>query len=275
MTQAGVIADVLAELRGQLSGQTYHWPADQEEIVKAAMARLKDIPPEAAVEFTLTSLRIVRDEHQGWPGHVLNKILGNVLRRNLTFTEDQVVEMIELASLPHREFPYRGILKAAESMAETPRVAEALRVLRPCITEFLGGSEARDLHARIDILLNGPAPNTSLEVQGAWSQKVFQEISTSSHRSAWERIFCHASELKSSEAPKKWRATARQLVDELGKDIYLEAAIRWLEIGPSPDRPVVQISSGEAELQKGFVWFLATRPMSVLPPCSPISLLRR
>jgi hypothetical protein len=123
MTQADLIADVLAELRGQLSGQTYYWPADQEELVKAAMARLKDIPPEAAVEFTLTSLRIVRDEHQGWPGHLLNKILGNVLRRNLTFTEDQVVELIELASVPHREFPYRGILKAAESTAVTPRSA--------------------------------------------------------------------------------------------------------------------------------------------------------
>jgi hypothetical protein len=257
MTQADVIADVLAELRGQLSGQTYYRAADQEEIVKAAMARLTDVPSEAAVQFTLTSLRIVREEHQTWLAHVLNKTVGNVLRRNLTFTEDQVVEMIELASLPHREFPYRGILKAAESRAGTPRVAEALRRLRPCITEFLGGSEARDLHARIDILLNGPAPNTSLEVQGAWSQKVFQEISTSPHRSTWERIFRHAADLKSSEAPKKWRATGRQLIDELGGDIFLEAAIRWLEIGPSPHRPVVQISSGEAELQKGFVWFLA------------------
>src|ERR1700686_2007624 len=241
MTPADVIVDVLAELRSQLSGQTYYWPADQEEKNRAALARLKDVPPEAAVEFTLTSLRIVREEHQSWLGHVLNKVLGNVLRRKLTFTEGQVVEMIELASVPHREFPFKGILKAAESTPVTPRVAEALRGLRPCITEFLGGSEARDLHARIDILLNGPTPRTSLPVQGAWSQVVFQEISGSENRGEREHIFFHSAEFNSSVASKKWRVTARQLVETLGQDIFLAAAARWLALGPTPDRAGVQI----------------------------------
>ena len=99
-----------------------------------------------------------------------------MLRRKLTFTEDQLLETIGLVSVPHREFPFKGILNAVEFVGVTPRIAEALRPLRPCITEYLGGSEMRHLQTRIDNLVNGPAPKTSLAVQGAWSQVVFQEI---------------------------------------------------------------------------------------------------
>ncbi|MBZ5618693.1 MAG: DUF4132 domain-containing protein [Acidobacteriia bacterium] len=263
-SQTEFVADIIAGVRRQMSGKTDLWPFEQDEILNSVLERLKDAPPEAATEFTLSGLRLVRQE-QSWPTYILNKATGNVLRRKLNFTEDQVVEMIELVSVPHREFPFKGILKAAESLPMSPRIADALRGLRPCITEFLGGGEARDLHARIDNLLHGPAPQTSLEVQGSWSQIVFQEISASAQRSAWERIFFHTAELKSSEAPKKWRATARQLVEELGRAVFLEAAGRWLALGSSPHRPGVQISSGEAEYQTGFLWFLAGETDDRLP----------
>ena len=265
MPSTSLVEDVLAELRNHFSGQGYYTPKQRDEILNAAMAPLKDAPPEAAVEFVLTGLRIVREEPSTWFVHALNHGVGNLLRRKLTFTEDQLVEFITLVSVPHREFPFKGILNAVESSGTTPRIAEALALLRPCITEFLGGSEARDLHARIDILLNGPLPKTTLPVEGAWSQLVFQEISASANRSAWEPIFFHSAELKSSEAPKKWRGTARQLVDALGQDVFLEAALRWLALGPSPNRPGVQISSGEAEFQKGFLWFLANHTDERLP----------
>src|SRR5579864_2887475 len=206
MPETAVVADVLEELRTHFSGEGYYYPKQRDEMVGRATAPLKDAPAEAAVEFVLAGLRIVREEPGSWFAHALNHAVGSVLRRRLVFTEDQLAEIIRLVSVPHREFPFKGILNAVESAGVTPRVAEALQALRPCITEFLGGSQARDLHARIDILLNGPAPKTSLAVQGAWSQVVFQEISGSAHRGAWERIFSHCIDLKSSEAPKKWRA---------------------------------------------------------------------
>ena len=192
MAQTALVADVLAGLRGHFSVETYYDAGQLGEILSQALAPLKDAPPEAAVEFALAGLRIVREERSTWFSHALNHAVGVVLRRKLTFTEDQLVEIIGLVSVPHREFPFKGILNAVESAGMTPRLADALRRLRPCITEYLGGSEARDLHARIDNLLNGPAPETSLAVQGAWSQIVLQEISGSAHRSAWEHIFSHA-----------------------------------------------------------------------------------
>ena len=263
--QTELVSDVLADIRRQLSGKTMVYPVERDQVVRAAMDQLKGAPPEAAVEFVLAGLRLVRDGRRDWAMDALRAVVGGVLRRKLPFTEDQVVEAIELVSVEHQEFPFPGVLKAAESVPLTDRIAEALRRLRPCITEYLGGSQARDLHARIDNLLTGEAPHTSLAVQGAWSQIVFQEISESPQRAVWERTFCHAAELKSSEPPKKWRATAQQFVGELGTETFLEAAVHWLALGVSPNRTGVQVSSGEAEFQAGFLWFFAGQTDERLP----------
>ena len=264
MTQTDLVAEILSEIRRQLPGTTMVWPGEMEQMVRSTLKRLEDAPPEAAVEFVLTGLRVMREE-RSWATEVLKGAVGGVLRRKLPFTEDQVVEMIERVSVGHQEFPFKGVLNAAESVPMSPRIADALRRLRPSITEYLGGSVARDLHARIDNLLHGPAPETSLTVQGAWSQIVFKEISESPQRSAWERIFVHAAELKSSEASKKWRAEAGRLVEALGRETFHEAAARWLALGASPDRPGVQLSSREAEFQTGFLWFLAGHSHEALP----------
>ena len=263
--QTEPVTEVLAEIQRQFSGKTIVSPGELDGVVHAALERLKECPPEKAVEFVLAGLRLARNGRRDWPMHALIAVVGGVLRRKLPFTEEQVVEAIALVSVEHQDFPFAGVLKAAESVPMTDRIAEALRRLRPCITEYLGGSQVRDLHARIDNLLTGGAPQTSLAVQGAWSQIIFREISESPQRAVWERIFCHAAELKSSEAPKKWRAAAQQFVGELGKETFLEAAGRWLALGVSPNRSGVQVSSGEAEFQAGFLWFLAGQTDERLP----------
>ena len=259
------VADVLANVRREVAGRKVMWQIDAAEIAQSALTRLKDCQPETAIEFVLAGLRLCRPERETWETVVVRDAVGQVLRRRLPFTEDQVLEMIGLISVVNRPFPFKGVLNAAQSVPMSPRLAEALKRLRPCITEYLGGSDMRDLHARIDLLLNGPRADTSLEAQGAWSQAVLAEIAKSPEKNLWERIFQHALDLKSSEAPQKWRNSARKLVDELGCETFLEAAARWLEMGPSPGRPGVQISSGEAEYQKGFLWFLAGQTDERLP----------
>jgi hypothetical protein len=184
MRHTTLVADVLDDLRGRFAGQNYYDPTQRDESINAVLAPLQDAPPEFAVEFVLTGLRVVREGPGSWFVHAVNHAVGKVLRRKPIFAEGQLVEMIELVSVPHREFPFKGILNAVQSFAMTPRIAGALRLLRPCISEFLGGSEARDLHSRIDILMHGPVPKTALAAEGAWSQIVFQEISESAQRPA-------------------------------------------------------------------------------------------
>ena len=122
MSQADFVLDVLTDLRNQISNQGYLWAGQRNEVLDSLLAHLRDAPPETVIEFTLTALRLVLQE-QGWLSHVLNQALGTVLRRNLPFTEDQVVEMLELVSVPHQSLPFKGVLKAAEALPVTPRKA--------------------------------------------------------------------------------------------------------------------------------------------------------
>ena len=256
MAETNLVADVLEQIRRELADQTFLRSENSERAARRALEQLQDAPSGVAIEFAISGLQVIREDRT-WVGRAVHQAVGMVLRCKLDFTEDQVVRMIELVSVEHREFPFRGVLKAAATVSMSPRIAAALAQLRPCITEYLGGREERDLHAAIDNLLNGPAPPTALTVQGAWSQAVFQEIARSPRQQAWEQIFVHAAGLKSSDPPRKWRAAAQDLVKQIGPGAFLEAAARWLEMGPSPARPGVQLSSGEAEFQTGFVWFLA------------------
>ena len=57
-----------------------------------------------------------------------------------------------------------------------------------------------------------------------------------------------AAELKSSEASKKWRDGLASWSMQLGRDVFLEAAARWLALGRVPTVPGVQISSGRGRI---------------------------
>ncbi len=264
MAETNLVVDVLEEIRRELADQTFLRAEDGERAARRALEQLQGAPSDVATNFAISGLQVVREDRT-WVGRAVHQAVRMVLRCKLDFTEEQVVRLIELVSVEHREFPFRGVLQAAASVQMSPRIAAALAQLRPCITEYLGGGEARDLHAAIDNLLNGPAPPTALTVQGAWSQAVFQEIAESPQQQTWEQIFVHAAGLKSSEAPRKWRTAAQNLVNQVGQAAFLDAAARWLELGPSPGRPGVQLSSGEAEFQTGFVWFLADCGAERLP----------
>ena len=44
-----LVTDVLSEIRRHLSGKMTVWPHEQDEVVRAALGRLKEALPEAAV----------------------------------------------------------------------------------------------------------------------------------------------------------------------------------------------------------------------------------
>src|SRR5215472_12677210 len=106
MSQASLVADVLADLRGHFSAEKHYFPKQRDEVITRLLAPLKDAPPDAAVEFVLAGLRTIREESSTWLAHALNHAVASVLRRKLGFTEDQLLEMIGLVSVPHREFPF-------------------------------------------------------------------------------------------------------------------------------------------------------------------------
>jgi hypothetical protein len=226
-----------------------------EDSAAVALELLKKAPADLYVPFVLEALRIAREETT-FASAALASAAGTILRRKLSFTEEQARRLVETVAVPRSSFPYRGVLKVAESVPMSPDLAEALRQLRPCITEYLGGPEMKALHERIDRLLaiaDGAPTVPALAPQGPWSEAVFQEARGSAE---WMAVFQHVAELKQSEPSNKWRARARELILTLGKGRFDQAATRWLQLGPSPSQPGVQLSSKESDYEKGFLWLL-------------------
>src|SRR5580658_6834017 len=59
-----------------------------------------------------------------------------------------------------------------------------------------------------------------------------------------------------SAASKKSQTEAVNLTARSGPAEVVDAARRWLALGPTPGEMTIQAGEGEATYQKGFVWIL-------------------
>jgi hypothetical protein len=127
--------------------------------------------------------------------------------------------------------------------------------LRGCVTPYQGSAEMKEIHERIDVLIGG-RKEEALAPAGAWSQTVFREVSASGNKFEWHALLLHARSLTQSTASKQWQTEAVNLATRIGQADVLEAARRWLALGPTPGETTIQAPEAEATYQKGFVWVL-------------------
>src|SRR5205085_11817219 len=132
--------------------------------------------------------------------------------------------------------------------------------------EWHGGREMKDMHEQIDTLLGG-AKEKPAEAASGWSRQVFQEIDASAKQILWRGLFLHARSLTQSSASRRWIAEAVEYVDKIGRAEFVEAARRWLALGPMPDMPAnIQMPEDEAAYQKGFIWTIGAVGETSLAP---------
>lgn len=185
--------------------------------------------------------------------------LAQILRRKLSFTPAQVQQMVDWTAVPKRDFPYRGILKAVESVPLTPELAAGLRVMRSHVDEFIGGTEMRAVHERIDALLAGPQKVAAAPpIFGPWSSNVVPGLDP--------ELLSLAVALKQSEPPAKWRQLAADTAARIGHDRLREWALQWLALGPTPGVTGVPMDVKESEFVKSMLW--------LLPPVADARLVR-
>src|SRR5208283_2078724 len=101
---------------------------------------------------------------------------------------------------------------------------------------------------------------------GAWSQTVFREVSASGKEFEWQALLLHARSLTESSASKKWQTEAVNLTTRIGQSEVLDAARRWLALGPTPGDTTIQAPEAEAAYQKGFVWVLGALGRASIAP---------
>ena len=226
------------------------------EIVHEPLQRLKAAPAEERVAFVFEAAGLSGAPYIISLRVALKSIVSLLLRAGLPLTSEDAERLVAKISRPQLVFPYKALLSALQDVPMTPGLRDALLRLRPMITAYHGGPEMKEIHERIDALVHGEKEKPVAAVSG-WSRQVFQEIVGSPQQMAWRGLFLHFRALTQSNASRKWQQEAVAKVDLIGRAAFLEAAHRWLVLGPMPGEPThLQMREDEADYQKGFIWTL-------------------
>jgi hypothetical protein len=232
-----------------------HRERDVLNYLESPIKRLKAEPPEVRLAFVFEALQeIVRSSAFLFKVQ-LKVVAACLLRGGIALSAVESVKLVELVSQPKLPFPFKAVLSAIERAPRTPALLTALHQLRGNVTRYQGEAEMKEIHERIDVLIGGPKEEP-LAPAGAWSQIVFREVSASQKEFEWRALLLHARSLTQSTASKKWQTDAVNLTARIGQAEVLEAARRWLALGPTPGETTIQAPEAEATYQKGLVWVL-------------------
>ena len=225
------------------------------QLVEEPLSRLKSEPSEVRVQFVFEALNGIISAQSAIFKAVLKAIAASLLRSGVALNSIEAVRLVEVVSRPNLPFPYKAILTAIDGAPRTPALVTALHYLRGKVTRYQGQAEMKEIHERIDVLIGGPREK-ALAPAGAWSQTVFQEVSTSEKKFEWHALLLHARSLSQSTASRKWQGEATNLTSKIGHAEVLDSARRWLALSPTPGQTSIQTPEAEADYQKGLVWVL-------------------
>jgi hypothetical protein len=225
------------------------------KFVEAPLNRLKSEPPEVRLVFVFEALNEIGRNSSFHLKVVLKSVVAALLRSGIELNAVEAVRLVELVSCPQVPFPFKAVLATVSGAPRTPALLTALHRLRGCVTSYQGSAEMKEIHERIDVLIGGPK-EVALAPAGAWSQTVFREVSASAKKFEWHALLLHARSLTQSTASQKWQAEAVNLATRIGQADVVDAARRWLALGPTPGETTIQAPEAEASYQKGFIWVL-------------------
>jgi Domain of unknown function (DUF4132) len=232
-----------------------HRERDVLKFVEAPLNRLKSQSPEIRLAFVFEALNeIVRSQSFHFK-LMLKSVVASLLRSGLTLSAVETVRLVDLVSQPMLPFPFKAVLSVIDGAPRTPALLTALHRLRGSVTSYHGSVQMKEIHERIDVLIGGPKEKP-LAPAGAWSQIVFQEAAASGKEFEWRALLLHARSLAQSTASKKWQTEAMNVTARIGQAEVLDAARRWLALGPTPGETMIQAQEDEASYQKGFVSIL-------------------
>ena len=178
------------------------------------------------------------------------KALSNVLRRKLPFTPEQILQLARLSATGSYYFPFAHVLRLASSLPMTPELRQALEKMRS--NRMLEPGQGLSVVARrLDEMLNARDESAPFQPAGKWTARIAAEIDP-----AWRAVLEAGTELSGSEASGKWRHAAEDRMKAIGREAFRTTALRWLEIGPSPDTPGTQAPIKESDYQRGLLWSL-------------------
>jgi hypothetical protein len=242
-----------------------HRERDVLKFVESPLNRLKAEPPDVRLAFVFEALNEIERTTSYHLKFILKSVVASLLRGRVALSAIESVKLVELVSKPQLPFPFKAVLSAIDGAPRTPALLAALHRLRGNVTPYHGAAEMKEIQERIDVLIGGPKEE-ALAPAGAWSQTVFREVSASGKEFEWRALLLHARSLAQSTASKKWQSDAVNLTTRIGQAEVLDAARRWLALGPTPGETAIQAPEAEATYQKGLVWVLGALGETSIAP---------
>ncbi|MBI4908664.1 MAG: DUF4132 domain-containing protein [Acidobacteria bacterium] len=257
----------------QYAAQSAHMVFTEREAMQLVTTQLQSLraaPSEEQLAFLYQALTALPDCDSYALKLILRGMSGALLRGGIELNTIEAIRLVDMCQKPRVEFPHKALLSAVEQAPRTQALTDALLALRASIDEWHGGPQMRELHNRIDALVQGRArgfaADSPIEAAGAWSRRVFQDAARGPNHFAWRALFQHARSLTQSTASNKWIAEAVRIAGQIPREEFVQTSHRWLAIGPMPDMPQVQMPEDEAAIQKGFIWTIGAVGDASLSP---------
>lgn len=190
---------------------------------------------------------------------VLAGVLKDLVKHRVPLTADHVALLLELCAPNPGRLPaplLNYLIRLAHKHREGEAIRSAMKRVRSGLERVRPGQDTRKQLKKIgQVLDDGPSLQES---GGTWLQRCLEQSDGTAHKEEWRRVFGHAAQVGDAPSPsRRWRESATERIDEVGRTEFRKMALSWLEAGVTPGEGRRQLSKDESEAIKGFVWMLA------------------
>jgi uncharacterized protein DUF4132 len=254
-------------------------PAEQVTIVQAAFEHLAQLQK--------------RGMHNYAQMAILGKLISDILRRDLPFSEGDVVAILGHARglvHAHGVLHMGAVVKTAEGFARRFGLSDGLRRALEELRRAFGPAptrqEERKLRARLEALLGEGQAGLELGTGEPWARAAMATLSAmpEDERTAWRRLLAHAQSSGGATPSRKWLTQAEPLLAAVGAERLREQVIEWLaHVTPrkeaaTPPRTMEEIAAASRQVAEALLGDLDDRAraalraltqMAVRPPTQP------
>jgi hypothetical protein len=205
---------------------------------------------------------------------ILLRMLVELLRKKLPFTENELLQLIDWSSsyeLNHwRAIPQ--IIKQLQDFEKTHGFTPSLVAKIKTYIEVVSRGNYQDAQDRQNINklyeIAGLSSRIPLIEGEAWTDFVLNQITRENEpaKSSWIELLNHCAAAKGSTPTAKWLKTADTIIEKIGRDAFKQAILEWFPLVDKPRTQTIErwsewspdpnllLNDQNADILKGLVW---------------------
>ena len=214
------------------------------------------------------------------------EVVDRLFRVKLPFTEEDLLFMLnctsKLCQIGSYSIPYlKKLIKLTENCFKGKEISDEIdNALMKIYSELLWSGDVAELRLRdrINVLRKGTRINPIVFGE-AWSDQAIKYLRSidESKLEVWLDLIQHCENTSGGKPSKKWLKKAESLIDQVGRDSFLNCVIQWFPLVDKPRTvhvepryagqpdPNLTLLEVHANILKGLVWCCAIFENENLP----------